>query len=166
MSDLYGQKALKFKVGSTEIYLYHAVPEAPLVVPREIEKESKINAHREWKQISAYDHLDVMVRVNLFDYDDARAKFAQLMAYNHTEVDELYMSIDKAPLKNSSDVAVKFHIMYIQSIFLQDPKIADVLRILFRSQDPVDLTKSLYTELVDDLGAGITDDLDAGITDG
>lgn len=139
---------------ATVLFVYDVLSPS-WTVPREIENESVINAHREWTDIgSGYDHAEFSVLVHIFKEADPAAKFTEIYAYNHSDV-YFYPHADKDALQDSAGAKVKFHITQIEPFCLEEPWY-DVLRVIFKSKDPVDLIKNITGVLLSEDGTPIT----------
>ena len=162
--SIWGVQCPRFKKGSSIVTLYRSVFESEeLAKPRKIESESVINAHREWLKVGTGSHVDVVVRVNLYEYADPVKKYEEIIAYEDNDIDQFAPHKDKDYLKDSAGSYVEFHIESIVPKRIFQPHFYDVVFITFKSKDPVDLSKGLYTAILDDLDDSILDDLDSVI---
>ncbi len=159
--SILGKQCPRFWVGSTEVTLYHSNIERPdFNLPRLIEQEDVINAHREWEKVGTGNHAEFVVRVNLFDYADPAAKYEEIEQYEHTAITKLAPHKDKDALKDSTGGYVEFFITHVKPASIYQPFYYDIVWVTFKSKDPVDLSKGLETAITDDLDDAIADDLD------
>lgn len=159
-ASAFGKLSPKFEESGTEVELNHIIVLQNEPEDLDIEQMSVVNYYRDW--VSRGEHWIFSLRMNLFAYPDPRAKFNEIMAYQRTVIDRLWMHRDRDCFKDTLGNDAAFRLT-IRPSWLESPNYYDILFLTFRSQKVIDISKSVIATPVSDLDVEVTDDLDRGV---
>lgn len=126
---IHGVNEPKFLVGTTTVNLDNTVLDSSWGITDEIEQKSILNGEKTW--VTLGDYAEFTVNVNLFKYADPVAKFQELYAYNHKDVDQFFPHRDGVAVQKATGGNCKFHIAQIKLSYLGNNEKLDTLSIHF-----------------------------------
>lgn len=138
--SIFGVEAPQFVSGEDTIELDYVTISRDDPDLKDIEHKSIRTGHKEWTNKGK--HWTFEVLVNICKYPNSYEKYQELKAFNNTLVDELFKRRDGSAFKNNNGVEVKFFIEEMEEFYYKHYLYPDRLRILFISQDPIDLAIS------------------------
>lgn len=143
-NSIFGIEAPQFEADSEIILLDHVVigKENDFFDYDDIKHESVFDRYRVWTDMG--DHFNFRLLMYLFKYDDPQAKYDELKLY-HRSLVKLWRRRDGQPFVNRDGDPVLFRFDQINESFLHDVKYPDILILVFKSQDPVDISKTLVS---------------------
>ena len=143
MTMLFGTQAPKFVVGSTTTYLdnckYTVTQETDY-----IEQTSIITGHKEFVVKGMHRVFDVIVYLYKSGSSDSDRAFYHLTLHGlRGQSGSFYQHRDGQADKNSSDTNISYTCVLVEDFYLTDAKFEDCVRLVFKSKDYVDTTKSV-----------------------
>lgn len=143
-NSIFGIEAPQFEVDSEIILLDHVVinKENDFFDYDDILHESVFNRYRVWTDMG--DHFTFRIIMYLFKYAEPQAKYDELFQY-HRRLVKLWRRRDGNPFVDVNGDEVLFRFDRIDKSFLHTINYPDVLTLVFKSQDPVDISKTLVS---------------------
>lgn len=143
-NSIFGIEAPQFEFDSTIVELDHVVisNENNSFDYDDIVHESVFNRYRVWTDMG--DHFTFRLLMYLFKYDNPQAKYDELKAY-HKSLVKLWRRRDGNPFRNAANEIVLFRFDQMNESFLHDYLYPDILSLVFISQDPIDISKTLVS---------------------
>lgn len=141
-NSIFGIEAPQFEVDSEIILLDHVVinKENDFFDYDDILHESVFNRYRVWTDMG--DHFNFRLLMYLFKYEFPEQKYQELKQY-HRSLVKLWRRRDGNPFVDKAGQPVLFRFDQLNQSFLHDVLYPDVLTLVFKSQDPVDISKTL-----------------------
>ncbi|MBS4034406.1 MAG: hypothetical protein KGZ85_08085 [Ignavibacterium sp.] len=143
-NSIFGIEAPQFEADSEIILLDHVVIERAndSFYYGDIIHESVFNRYIVWTDMG--DHFNFRLLMYLFKYDNPQEKYDELKLY-HRSLVKLWRRRDGQPFRNNNDEIVLFRFDQMNESFLHNVKYPDVLTLVFKSQDPIDISKTLVS---------------------
>ena len=154
---LFGVKSPKFKnilTGKEVIMQYVTIKENKPEV-KYFDHESSIDCERDYRLKAV--HKDHSWNMNLYKYPDPVAKYNEIMANLGQKV-ILWKHQDRNPYKTKTGADAVFLFYDFEEYYITTTDYKDGLTLIFKSMNPIDVTKAPGMIITDDKGHTLLDD--------